>query len=560
MTTMLRRVQQFLDSGDSDRAREEIDRAFGNLRRVDSHVREFAALLALGSIEASEIGLGVLGRKLLQNDSEINNEVVWLFIASILSRNSIPPDSPSRISLLVLTASVNSWELPIFALLAPALDAFFKVSLADGTPLIAEQTLDFLATWGKIYAKAPHIKTQLQKLQSLSNNLLEQVDDLELKAEWSEGINIFLGEASATKYSDSNVFSAGGELLKKIYTTQSLQHDTEDKNLAGTKDKLLRLVTSSLATIGTVFDSQGLSVAVRIDNDSKDRKSWSVVASVIDKLERLFQEIADLTFERINKLPAFTPAQAIPGSWTIILHVDLSPDHANLLAKTISSLSSRKIDNQLEGENESEVVSSWQDYVTKIKEDDLRVDIAVSINSSELNVIKTISTEDEYISNLTELKSPSIRVLSHDIPQADKLERVIDLSSLLIQYPHSLPTVRQQFLDRNDITERQFSYYRRAAEILNLADERVQPTTACFMLDRLSEKSKKRFLAHQFIASKVGLAWFKWQNAHDLSEIKPERAREFLREVCPSLSDNTVGRRAKTLQSWLRYFLDTENE
>ncbi|TRU05439.1 DUF7226 domain-containing protein [Microcystis aeruginosa] len=558
MTTMLRRVQQFLDSGDSDNAREEIDRAFGNLRRVDSHVREFAALLALGSIKASEIGLGVLGRKLLQNDSEINNEVVWLFIASILSRNSIPPDSPSRISLLVLTASVNSWELPIFALLAPALDAFFKVSLADGTPLIAEQTLDFLATWGRIYAKAPHVKTQLQELQSLSNNLLEQVDDLELKAEWSEGINIFFEEASTTKYSDSNVFSAGEELIKKIYNTQSLQRNTEDKNLAETKDKLLRLVTSSLATISTVLDSHGLSVAVRIDNDSKDRKSWSVFASVIDQLERLFQEIADLTFERINKLPAFTPAQAIPGSWTIILHVNLSPNHANLLAKTISNLSSGKIDN--ESENDLEVVSIWQDCVTKIKEDDLRVDMAVSINSSEFNVIKTISTEDEYRFSLTGLKSPSIRVLSHDIPQADRLERVVDLSSLLIQYPHSLPTVRQQFLDRYRITERQFSYYRRAAEILNLADERVQPTTACFMLDRLPENSKKRFLAHQFIASKVGLAWFKWQNAHDLSEIKPERAREFLLEVCPSLSESTVERRAKTLQSWLRYFLGTENE
>jgi hypothetical protein len=83
MTTMLRRVQRLLDSGDSDNAREEIDRAFGNLRKVDSHVREFAALLALGPIKASEIGLGVLGRKLLQNDSEINNEVVWLFILNV---------------------------------------------------------------------------------------------------------------------------------------------------------------------------------------------------------------------------------------------------------------------------------------------------------------------------------------------------------------------------------------------------------------------------------------------------------------------------------------------
>jgi hypothetical protein len=36
MTTTLRIVQQFLDSGDSDKAREEIDRAFGNLKKVDS--------------------------------------------------------------------------------------------------------------------------------------------------------------------------------------------------------------------------------------------------------------------------------------------------------------------------------------------------------------------------------------------------------------------------------------------------------------------------------------------------------------------------------------------
>ncbi|CCI14988.1 conserved hypothetical protein [Microcystis aeruginosa PCC 9807] len=88
--------------------------------------------------------------------------------------------------------------------------------------------------------------------------LLEQVDDLELKAEWSEGINIFFEEARTTKYYDGNVFSAGQDLIKKIYNTQSLQRDTEDKNLAETKDKLLRLVTSSLATISTVLDSHGV--------------------------------------------------------------------------------------------------------------------------------------------------------------------------------------------------------------------------------------------------------------------------------------------------------------
>ncbi|WP_242034719.1 hypothetical protein [Microcystis flos-aquae] len=71
-------------------------------------------------------------------------------------------------------------------------------------------------------------------------------------------ISNFVRLFSPFNTSDSNVFSAGEELIKKIYNTQSLQRNTEDKNLAETKDKLLRLVTSSLATIGTVLDSDGV--------------------------------------------------------------------------------------------------------------------------------------------------------------------------------------------------------------------------------------------------------------------------------------------------------------
>ncbi|MCA2634130.1 MAG: hypothetical protein IM507_17600, partial [Microcystis sp. M20BS1] len=70
-------------------------------------------------------------------------------------------------------------------------------------------------------------------------------------------------------YSDSNVFSAGEELIKKIYNTQSLQRNTEDKNLAETKDKLLQLVTLSLATIRIVLDSDGVILNPVLDNSSK---------------------------------------------------------------------------------------------------------------------------------------------------------------------------------------------------------------------------------------------------------------------------------------------------
>lgn len=89
------------------------------------------------------------------------------------------------------------------------------------------------------------------------------------------------------------------------------------------------------------------------------------------------------------------------------------------------------------------------------------------------------------------------------------------------------------------------------------ADERERPTTACYMLNRLSSlEAKIRFLAYQFISSNVGSAWFYWQNAKDLSEIQSETAAEFLIEVCPSVSETTAKRRAQTLASWLKMFLE----
>jgi plasmid maintenance system antidote protein VapI len=58
------------------------------------------------------------------------------------------------------------------------------------------------------------------------------------------------------------------------------------------------------------------------------------------------------------------------------------------------------------------------------------------------------------------------------------------------------------------------------------------------------------------MSSNVGSAWFNLQNANDLSAIQPETANEFLNKVCPSLSKNTVKRRAQTLKSWLKIFLE----
>ncbi|MDB9466192.1 hypothetical protein [Dolichospermum circinale] len=552
MTTTLTKVQQFLDSGDSDGAREEVANISVNFKKVDATVRDFATLLALGSQQVLEISLGVLGRELLKKDlKEVNKTVIWLFISSILSRHKITSDSPSRISIIGLISYVQDWELPIFALLSPALDSFFMVSLAEENPLISEQTVDFISTWGENYAKAPRTRKQIKKFESLIQLVLDKVDDEDIKDEWTEGVETFLriaGQKQDNQYSDQGIWSEASNLLKKIYSPEILNSD-QGANYYQVKDNIHRLITSCLAALGTVFNSDSLSIAVSIDNP-EENTSWSILANAVDKLETLFQEIADVTFDKITKLPTFIPAQAIPGSWTIILHLNISDNQSNLLANTIKSLSSAE---NAENEIDSSIIDSWQDCVAKFKENELRVNLAVSSKNPELYFVNSISTED--IPKVEESVQQNIRVISRDIPQADNLERVIDFASLLIQYPSSSSTVRQSFLEIEGIGERQYFYYRRAVEILNLANERQEPTASCYILYRLQNEAKKRFLAYQFISSKIGVAWFNWYNANDLSEIQPESATQFLLEVCPKLSEKTVKRRAITLKSWLKIFL-----
>ncbi|WP_392476507.1 hypothetical protein [Nostoc sp. C110] len=555
MTTILVEVQKFLDSDNIDRAREEVAKTFSNLKAVNASIRDFAALLALGSQKALEIGLGVLGRELLKKDLEVKIEVIWLLLAAILSRQSITPDSPSRISILGLISCVKDWESPIFTLLTPALDYFFKVSLSQGSHLIAEQTLDFIATYGDSYAKAPRTKKQLKELEYSTELVLNQVDDLELKEEWAEGIKIFFQTAKKArqdKYSDERIWSAGSNLLKEIYTTQVLNSDTESSDYHKVKENIYRLITSSLAAFGTILSGDGLSVAVHIDNPQEE-KPWSVIASVIDKLERLFQEIADMTFTNMSKLPTFIPAQAMPGSWTIILHISLNSNQSTSLATQIKYLSLTE-DN---GESKSKLslFNSWKDCIEKLKKDDIRVNLAISTDAPEFHIVKSISTRD--IPNIEKPPQPSIRVLSHDVPQANNLERVIYFASLLVQYPSSLSIVREKFLETKGTVSRDFFYYQTAVKVLGLADERVQLTPACSVLNRLpSREGKMRFLAYQFISSNIGSAWFSWENANDISEIKPGNAEQFLNEVCPSLSKTTAKRRAKTLESWLNIFIE----
>jgi hypothetical protein len=382
MTTILAKVQQFLDSDNIDRAREEVAKTVINLRKVDATVRDFAALLALGSQKALEIGLGVLGRVIIKEDSEVNIDVVWVLLAAVLSRQNITTDSPSRISILGLTNCVKDWELPIFALLTPALDSFLKVSLSEENSLISEQTLDFIAICGENYAKAPRTRKQIKQFKSLIQLVLDKVDDLDIKDEWSEGVETFLriaGQKQYNQYSDQRIWSDASNLLKTIYNPAILNSDT-GASYYKVQDNIWRLITSCLASWGTIFYGNGLSIAVRIYSLEKTESQ----PVFLDELARPFREIEYMAGHNIRKITPFISRQIILKSGIIIFYMDLKSNQSNFLAEEIKSLYDGKYE-----ENRGK----------------LRINVAISTNALKFDLDNSISREKvhEFVENSTSI-------------------------------------------------------------------------------------------------------------------------------------------------------------
>jgi hypothetical protein len=403
MITTLTKVQQFLDSGDSDGARGDVAKISVNLTKLDASVRDFATLLALGSQEVLEICLGVLGRELIKRDSaKVNNDVIWLLLASILSRHNITSDSSSRISIVSLISCVKDWELPIFALLSPALDSFLKVSLSEENPLISEQTLDFISTWGENYAKAPRTIKQLKEFKSLTQSVLDKVDDLDIKEEWAEGVEKFLQIGRQKKYNKYSYQCIGSDisnLLKTIYNPAILNSDT-GASYYKVQDNIWRLITSCLASWGTIVYGNGLSIAVRMYNPEKTESQ----PVFLDELARPFREIEYMAGHNIREITPFISTQIILESGIIIFYMDLKSKQSNFLAEEIKSLYDGKYE-----ENRGK----------------LRINLAISTNALKFDFDNFISTEKvhEFVENSTSI-TLSLQKIS---PTFTRLVQLINL-------------------------------------------------------------------------------------------------------------------------------------
>lgn len=134
-------------------------------------------------------------------------------------------------------------------------------------------------------------------------------------------------------------------------------------------------------------------------------------------------------------------------------------------------------------------------------------------------------------------------ILSHDIPQANAIERVHLLAQLL--HSHEMERVADAFSDPRDKT-----FYFHAARLLGFIGDGDLLTPSERQLATTEGTEAFRALAAGFVQSVVGSAWMKWADVDDVRHLNPLEAKSFLSANC-KFSKETQKRRASTLAAWV---------
>ncbi|MFW6052129.1 MAG: hypothetical protein ACODAU_13205 [Myxococcota bacterium] len=137
---------------------------------------------------------------------------------------------------------------------------------------------------------------------------------------------------------------------------------------------------------------------------------------------------------------------------------------------------------------------------------------------------------------------PDNLLTSHDVPQANKVERVLDLTLALVNGAEA--TAQALGLHARDLR-----YYAHAAFVLGLLDRDGQPTPIGEAFTALHPDRYYARLSLAFAESRVGRRWVAWAGVRHLGDLDPASAETFLREAS-DLAPSTAQRRAASLQAW----------
>ncbi|EPW5766475.1 TPA: DUF6575 domain-containing protein, partial [Salmonella enterica subsp. enterica serovar Havana] len=238
------------------------------------------------------------------------------------------------------------------------------------------------------------------------------------------------------------------------------------------------------------------------------------------------------------------PLNARYGSFAISLHAENLTKFEEFLAK-VSELMIHKKD----------ITSFLEEWDIDIK---VFLNLLKAIENSSIDFELRSSAEPEKIIKiykidaeiyLSRLKKRALTYISSiKVPQGNDIEKVFKL----IDLKWNNEPVNAVSLN---VEPRLVAYYRQSAHILGFVEYNGELTPQGQRIALSDNNTKYRITANAFEASECVWAWINHFDLTNIAEIDPNTAKDFLTERCPTLSGQTISRRANTLSSWWKQLI-----
>ncbi len=185
------------------------------------------------------------------------------------------------------------------------------------------------------------------------------------------------------------------------------------------------------------------------------------------------------------------------------------------------------------------------------------IDFELKITSQPNKIIKIHKIDASiYLLQLSRLSLEYISSIK--VPQANDIDKIFMLIDL--KWGHEPITA-----EALKVEPRLVAYYKQAARILGFLEFNGDLTSNGQKIALSSDYIvRMRITANAFEASDCGWAWMNWFDVTELNKLDPDSAVNFLRERCPSISEETSVRRGGTLTSWHHklspYYISLNND
>lgn len=268
---------------------------------------------------------------------------------------------------------------------------------------------------------------------------------------------------------------------------------------------------------------------------------------------------------RSSKAIAFESLASVAASWSQLVHAALNSPPVLLRTSThplvfelqteaglpqlLQHLQTLIVSPTPEQLNTSYSHQEWkllERFLEALHSDKLTCSIKLQSDGEPLNLVLSYASTKALRTALIGLNQQSVGAT--DVPQADDLDKLFSMLELMKAGDSNLGY-------HLELSPRHINYYKQAARVLDLLDERDSITSRGYYLVSLPHVVERYEIAMMlFESSPVGFAWLRYSAVQTAVDLDPESSTAFLNAQSTNLSAATISRRAQTLRYWVQSF------